>query len=196
MSSEVDICNLALTHIRAQPDVISIDPPEGGVKAEQCALYYATARRVVLRSHPWSFATTYRALGELDRDPVKSWLYCFAVPFDCLRAIHVFSEGSETPQPFERAVTSDGTQVIYCNVELPTLKYVRDIVDPTVFDAHFVMALSWYMASLLAMPISGDAGLADRAFKSYLAHIAQAAAASAHETAPTPTHTVPWMTVR
>lgn len=196
MDSEVAICNLALTHIRAQPDVISIDPPEGGVKAEQCALYYGQSRRFVLRSYPWAFATTYRSLAQLDETIVRAWTYCFAVPSDCLRALHVYSDESETPQPFERSVTPGGVQVIYCNVEIPTLKYVKDVSDPTAFDPQFTMALSYHLASLLAVPISGDADLADRAFRAYLQHVSQAAASTAHETAPKPAHTVGWMTAR
>ena len=196
MASEVDICNLALTHIRSQPDVISINPAEGGVKAEQCALYYGKARRFVLRAFPWAFATTFRALALLDDPPLDGCLYAYAMPSDCLRAVHLFGPESTEPQPFARTVLDDGTQAIYCDAETPILKYVRDLTDPNAFDPQFLVELSFYLASMLAVPISGDENLAEWAFSKYQQFITQAAATSAHETRTKPNHTVSWMANR
>lgn len=195
MASEVDICNLALTHIRSQPDVISINPAEGGVKAEQCALYFGKARRYVLRSHVWSFANTYRALALLDETPINGWTYVYAMPSDCLRPVHLFSPDSTEPQRFERGIIDD-TQVIYCDIETPTLRYVKDVTDPNAFDSQFIMALSFYLASLLAMPITGDIGLADVMNNRYLMYAAQSAATSAYETNPKTTYTASWISAR
>lgn len=184
MASEVDICNLALTHIRAQPDVISIDPAEGGVKAEQCALYYHKARQYVLRAHVWGFATTYRSLAQLALDPSAASLftYSYAMPADCLRAIYVFDGASRDPQPFERVVDANGAQCLYTDVASATLKYVQDIEDPTKFDSQFVIALSYYLAYMLAIPVSGLPDLASENYERYLVEISRASATNANET--------------
>ena len=57
MSSEIDICNLALARLGDDATVASIDPPEGSAQAEQCARFYSIARDTMLEMHDWRFAT-------------------------------------------------------------------------------------------------------------------------------------------
>ena len=57
MASDVEICNLALSHLGDTATVASIDPPEGSAQAEHCARFYPIARDALLEKHDWSWAT-------------------------------------------------------------------------------------------------------------------------------------------
>ena len=58
MASEVDICNLALSHLGDTATIASLDPPEGSAQAEHCARFYPIARDSLLEMHAWGFATS------------------------------------------------------------------------------------------------------------------------------------------
>ena len=64
MASEVDICNLALSHLGDNATVASIDPPEGSAQAEHCSRFYPIARDTLLEMHNWNFSTRRAVLAQ------------------------------------------------------------------------------------------------------------------------------------
>lgn len=171
MTSEVSICNLALSHLGDDATVASIDPPEGSAQAEHCARFYPVARNALLEMHPWGFATKRVALAMLTSD-TASWRYCYATPADALNLLAVLPADSEsdytnsfgviTNQPFCNELDASGNDVIYTNQESAVLRYTALVDDPTRFSPLFVLALSHHLASMLAGPlIKGDAGKAE-----------------------------------
>ena len=70
MSSVIDICNLALSHLGDTATVASIDPPEGSAQAEHCSRFYPVARDAMLELFNWKFATRRATLALLTAD---SW---------------------------------------------------------------------------------------------------------------------------
>lgn len=95
MSSVVDICNLALSHIGEEANVTSIDPPEGSTYAQYCATYYPIARDTLLQdnSSTWNFATTRVVLAELNM-PYTQYKYAYALPSDYFRVIALIPNNS------------------------------------------------------------------------------------------------------
>lgn len=187
MASEVEICNLALSHLGDSATVASIDPPEGSAQAEHCARFYPMARDSLLELHPWGFALRRVQLAQLE-NPWPQWRFAYARPTDCLRAIAVLPPDSRddyqehvswpypcaipnavgsqvattTPQHFTCEINDQGHQVIYSNQEDATLRYIALVTDTTRFSHSFTMALSWTLASMLAGPIiKGDVGRAE-----------------------------------
>ena len=67
------------------------------------------------------------------------------------------------------------------DAEPAMLEYVRDVDDPALFDDKFVEALSFKLASDLAMPVKGSLELTANYMNVYTTKIAQAAARSAGE---------------
>ena len=63
MASEVEICNLALSHLGDTATVASSDPPEGSAQAEHCARFYPIARDALLEMQNWKFATRRATLA-------------------------------------------------------------------------------------------------------------------------------------
>jgi hypothetical protein len=170
MASEVDIANLALSHLGDDATIASLDPPEGSAQAEHCARFYPMARDSLLEMHSWRFATRRTALAELT-NTWPQWAYAYAKPADCLRVISVIDPeapddlaqlGVKTAKPFTVEINDDLAEVILTNQTDAVLRYVARTEDTTKFPPLFTMALSWHLASMIAGPVlKGDAGAAE-----------------------------------
>ena len=174
MSSEVDICNLALSYIGEDATVSSINPPEGSQQAAYCKTFYPMARDNILNRHNWTFASRRVVLAQVT-NPYEQWEYAYALPSDCMKVISVmdaeskddYSEdlyrvnvnrviaerGYYTPQPFTIELDTVGNKVLYTNQEDAQMRYQAFVTDPTKFSPLFVMVLSYQMASMLAGPV-------------------------------------------
>ena len=93
MASEVDIVNIALSHLGADAVVTQLKPPDGSVEAGHGARFYPIARRTALAAHSWTFARTHVALAQLVND-LSEWTYRYALPQDCLRARRVIASAN------------------------------------------------------------------------------------------------------
>lgn len=164
-SSAVDICNLALSYLGDEAEVIDIDPPDGTIQAAQCGRFYPIARDKLLEMHPWTFATVRVNLA-LVADPVPNpseWAFAYSMPAEVLkpRAIYM-PDGKQDDRGEDYIVESDadGNGVIRTNVENAILRYTRLVEDPTKFTPGFTLALARLLASMLAGPIiKGTTGM-------------------------------------
>lgn len=170
MASEVDICNLALSHLGDEANVSSIDPPDQSVQAQLCATHYPLARNTLLDAHNWSFTMRRVTLAQLTPETLE-YEYCYAAPSDLSNMIalrdaysqrvSIDSTDSELPDEYSLEVNSLGVKVIYCHVPNAELVYNAIVTNPGNFPPLFVEALSFLLASYLAGPIiKGDVGVA------------------------------------
>lgn len=206
MTSVVQICNAALSHIGSEARVTSISPPDGSVEAGHCATFYDHARTEMLEPGNWSFALKRAALAQT-ANLSGAWAYAYAKPSDCQRvlrvlrpsvAVTVFTQDTvavaqaddRDSAPFD--IEGD---VIYSNAPDAVAVYTRDITDTTRFPASFVGALSYLLASYLAGPIiKGNEGVrvgdALRQRAMAMADISAAASANASSTETGPTSSI------
>jgi len=155
MSSAVDICNLALSHIGHRATVAAIDPPEASAEAQLCAQFYPIARNRTLEAYDWSF-TRVRTSPAALTNTNPTWAFCYARPSDAVRILRLLPPESvdETPeQAFVEESLADGTQVIYSNMEDAVVVYTRIVVDPAKFAPLCVTAIALQLGSMLAGPI-------------------------------------------
>lgn len=188
MANEVDICNIALAHVGDAATVSSINPPEGSVQADQCAIFYPIARDMILELHTWGFAKRKAVLAQLTNDS-DQWAYAYALPSDFHYAVSVLSSSSTgdynayyyspepcdpyatscadlsivsagtSPQPYTIELNSSGARVLYTNQEGALLRYQAKVTDTTKLSALCVNSISWALASMLAGPIiKGEQG--------------------------------------
>lgn len=215
MANEIDVCNLALSHLGDSATVAAINPPEGSVQAMHCARFYPIARDALLEMHDWNFCTR-RESPALLVDVIAPWLYCYAKPNLCQKIISVISPEAEddysspagvddevptvyVPQPYAVETLADGTEVICTNQEDAVLRYTAKVTDPTKFSSLFVMALSWLLASMLAGPIiKGDVGQkeARRCQQEAMGLVVSAKVNDANQKKSSTTHSVPWLSGR
>jgi hypothetical protein len=214
MASEVDICNLALSHLGDDATVASIDPPEGSAQAEHCARFYPVARDMLLEMHAWNFATRRATLAMLDDEGIQ-WTYTYEQPADCLRVLALMHVNASNdlavpavnhtgraltiPQDFVCEINAVGTKVIYTNQEEAMARFTAFVTDTTRFSPLFVAALSWKLAAMLAGPvIKGDAGRAEakRCEEVFAQWFRQSVTSDANQRQVAVEHSVGWMSVR
>ena len=222
MSSEIDICNLALSHIGDEASISSIDPPEASVQAALCHRFYPIARDSLLQMHGWNFGSKRVNLAQVT-NLWPEWKYAYAAPGDCMTIVSVLppnanadystqfiftdapgfgnnyapvvTGGQYVPQQYCVEADDLGNSVIYTNQENAMLRYQSLVSDPTKFTPLFVMTLSWKLASLLAGPIvKGDIGAAEakRCMQMMAGYLSQARSADANMRNIKVEHIVPW----
>lgn len=205
MASVVDICNLSLGHLGNSANVSAISPPDGSAEAMHCARFYPIARKALLEQHPWAFNTKRIPLIEVVTDEKPdTWAFAYAIPNGMIRPIrvtHPLAADDEDGEDFKYETLSNGTPVIYTNVEDAVLVYGVDITDTTKFSGLFVLCLSRLLASFLAGPLlKGTTGakVAIEQYKIFLREYGQAAAvdANARKSNPSTEHTPASMAAR
>jgi len=163
VASEVDIVNLALSHLGDEAGVVAITPPDGTIQSAHCARFYPIARGVLLEMHPWTFATKRVTLAEVDNPVEDDWAYAYALPSTCIRPLaalypgvpaRMLSNGSDADShPYLIEADSDGDLVLFTNVETASLRYIDLVTDTAKYTPLFVMALARLLAAYLAGPI-------------------------------------------
>ncbi len=155
---------MALSHIGSDARVSSVSPPDGSVEAGHCATFYDQARTEMLEIGSWAFSLARASLAEV-ANPSSVWVYAYAKPSDCLRALRIprasppVTVFTQDLIPYPHTDDRDGAQydvegeVILTNEPAATLLYVRDVTDSTKFTPSFTNALSLLLAGYLAGPI-------------------------------------------
>ena len=200
MTSVVLICNQAIGRIRADTIGALTDPT---VQAKACTTFYEASRDFVLADFPWNFAGKTMVLAKKSETP-EEWQFCYAYPSDALKVRYLYAEGfirsqsdllfseerfrtSDGTIPYDVGLSADNSKAIFSNHDLARCKYTVKLENVNQFDAHFVTALSWYLASEIAIPIAGTSKgrvLADRSALGYQNVIAAAYSATANESDP------------
>jgi len=107
VASQVDIYNLALTHLDISQTVQSVN--DNTVSAGTCNRFYDFVRKKVLEAAFWDFATKTAALALLlDQNTLSvqsqikepGWRYIYARPNDCLRSLAVTTQFGLRQNPF------------------------------------------------------------------------------------------------
>lgn len=174
MASEIEICNLALSNIRAG----SINAfNEGSLQAQLCKLKYPILRDRCLREIPWQFNHKIRALAPVTVD-IFNWAYAYSYPVDCLKIRRLIGAFEELPAgsadvasrlldsrviplkdirrqiPYEVFNFNDDKVIGSDQPEL-RIDFASKVTDPNLFSDDFIMALSHLLSSELAIPIVG-----------------------------------------
>lgn len=174
MTSEVEICNIALSNIRAG-SINSLN--ESSLQAQQCKLKYELLRDRCLRETVWQFNRKIRALALVTTD-IFNWAYAYQYPVDCLQISRLVGAYEEIPAgsadvvsrqldslvlplknirsqiPYE-VFNFDNKKTIGADQSDLRIDYSAKVTDPNLFSVDFIMALSHLLSSELAIPIVG-----------------------------------------
>ena len=180
MSSVIDVCNLALSHLGDEATVASIDPPEGSAQAGHCARFYPMARNAMLTMRTWSFATRRADLALTTNASLSGWEYVYALPNGCLKPLAVlppadateaflasligrdvsslFTRGHPDNNHSQFVVESDGAGnlVLYSNIENAILFYIHETTDLTKWSPLAILALARRVAKTDATVLAGE----------------------------------------
>ncbi|HXF44856.1 MAG TPA: hypothetical protein VNK91_01940 [Burkholderiaceae bacterium] len=181
MSSDVDICNMALGHVGVSREINSLT--EGTTEADQCRRYYAPTRDAMFRDHDWPFAQRYVTLGLVANNPNDDWGYAYRYPSNCVRLVKFVlgARANVTRVPYELA-HDDAGKLIYTDQADAVVKIIAVVQNSELYDPAFVIALSWRLGAELAIPLSRSEKERDYAYKRYLTEFAVARALAGNET--------------
>jgi len=157
--SQTNLYNMALSAVGSRAK-ISL-PTENSRAAEECQIWYDSARQTVLRAAHWQAAKKYFRLSLLNTrsdsaawlatDPEPGWIYQYSAPSDMLAARNLSG--------FERfTVGTDFTtnvRSIECDIEDALLHYTFDQTDLSLWDASLYQAIAFALASFIAEPLTG-----------------------------------------
>lgn len=173
MASEVDICNLALSNIRAGA-INSLT--ESSLQAQQCSIKYPILRDMMLREYGWDFATKLTTLAPRFDVDVFNWVYTYQYPSDCLYieklilnieqvGVHDQVLASQIDNGLDlgaqvryEVMNVDNQKIIVSNEPNLRARYRAKVTNTDLFDPTFTQALSWLLASELAIAIVGGEG--------------------------------------
>lgn len=189
-TSAVAICNLALDAIGTRSTIASLN--ENSAEANCCARQYDTALDAVLSAAHWNFARKQISMSLLkdgtlnppDSVPTP-WVFEYAYPQDCILARYVMPlavsqnttfVGTPAVQypitpPVRFIVSSDEDSngnpqnVILTNQADAILCYTFRCTNTALFDPQFTRAFANYLGALIAIPLTGDKAMANRAFQ-------------------------------
>lgn len=181
MTAIVDIYNMAV--MEAGHSQAITDPNESTNAANLCRTFYPSCRDMVLEAVDWNFATK-RVVLSLLTNTQTNWEYAYAYPADAVRVRALVLEGKRAPGqaavPFEVA-QMDGQRVILTDLPEAEMIYTARVENPNLFSPTFTTALTYLLASRVAVPLTGKPDMAAQARQGYLLTLASAAAHSLNE---------------
>lgn len=164
MASKVDIFNMALFHVGSTSKVAS--DTERSQEAIACSTFYDICLDSLLayKSADWGFATKSVVLADVGSPPTN-WLYRYALPNDCVRAINIVIPGIRNPQEGEQIPfdiqEGDSSQTIVTDQPEAELQYIARGLPAERLPSPFVLALSYQLAALIATPLKKEPSVAD-----------------------------------
>lgn len=150
MASDVEIANMALSHLGADARITSLTPLDGTLEADYAAIYMPTARRMLLSSYEWAFATRRQTLAPLAQNPT-GWGYAYGVPAGALKVWRLLGPGGRDDRDgldFER----EGNTLL-ANTNPVDALYTKDELNYSAYPPGFVSALAFMLASYFAGPL-------------------------------------------
>jgi hypothetical protein len=193
MASEVEICNLALSHLGERASITSISPPDQSKYAGDAAMFYSMARDIALEAYAWDFATTRVALAQTT-NTFTNWEYAYSLPADYLKAREVF-DANAIDESADNPFSVEG-QILYTNVENAVLRYTKKITNTGLFSPTFVFATSLLVASYLAGPVTKSRKVSNELLLQYRAVISQASSLNGNASNFMKDHTPEWLRMR
>jgi hypothetical protein len=184
MSSDIDICNLALTHVGKR----SINAlTEALTEAVSCKNYYPHVRRTMLQSSAWTFAKRREAMAQIDNDFTERWAYAYARPNGALTVLQIVPAASPRfagpTIPFEVRENR-----IYTAISPATVDIVYDLTDASRYSPLFVDLMAYKLAEYLARGLVRSPALAREMSDAATRAKSLAIAADAAQDAPTYVH--------
>jgi hypothetical protein len=162
VQSLTDIAQLALIHCGVSKQIQNVIT-ERSLEAQACRGVQDIARQTTLRATPWLFAKKFASPALVaGPNPMATveWMYAYQLPPDALRMIRFVSTrlNNDTRQsriPYTEVGSSSGILVYsnwpgnFNNVPV-TIQYTYDNQDLPLWSSDFVLAMSYYMAYLIA----------------------------------------------
>ena len=168
-ASAIEICNMMLTLI-SRKQIVSFD--DNTKESNFCKANYDPARRAVLESREWTFATRRDLLPPLAGTPIYGYEYKFLAPPTSLRILGVYdparTDDPEAPILKHKVeLDVDGKKVILADLASINVRYIFDQSTTQLFSALFDQCVAAYLGYKAAVPLTQDKDQQSRLFGIY-----------------------------
>lgn len=167
--NEVEICSAALAYL-GKPGITALD--EDTTLGRACTAMYALARDKVLEDRVWSFALKQLQLTPLAAAPLFKWTYQYELPVEVVRVVRVDNGDDD----YRMAWELQGRRILANDAAINVTATVRT-ADPGIFSPGFCTALALRLASMLAVPLTGNRQHLSDLFSMYQKEIKEASGA-------------------
>lgn len=168
-SSFVAIANSALTKLGAQ---IITDLTEDSKEARLCSVRIYEVRDIILRMHPWNFATKRVILAPVTDNPVFGYNFQFNLPDDWLRTLQVYPESEDYKM--------EGGKIL-ANVDTIELLYTYRVSNPALIDSLCAEVIACYLAYDISYALIQTGQVQEQLFSLYQEKLRQAKSIDAKE---------------
>ena len=134
VTSPSEICNLALSILKVDENITSVESPLSAIE-RVCAQWYDVTRRELLRSHPWSFARKRASIARNATAPEFGYDDAYNLPNDFIRLLfngesYTVSNPDYSIENGQILVNNDGAALDIC--------YVYDVTSVVKMDPLFI----------------------------------------------------------
>ena len=149
----LDVANGALIKLGVADPIVSLD--DETKPARLCKNRIEPCKRALLRYHPWNFAIKRVTLANLADEPAFGYTYQAQLPSDFLRVVQV--DDRRTSYRIE------GGKLLSHETAIE-LRYVYDFgSNYSAADPLFIECLSLWLANDIALALTQDSAIKDRA---------------------------------
>lgn len=181
MASQIDIYNKALGRIGGGEVRVEGENTRQNI---ECNKAWKGLAEPVLRAHDWNFAR-HTVMGiPLPGTPLQTrWAYEHKWPIKCVAVRYLYTDDPSCPHKHEIALSTDDPEqvAVFSNVEEPKIVYTRSVERTVMWDASFVDAIAWKLASDIAVPLTQSERRASVSLQAYFATITQARSLNVRE---------------
>jgi hypothetical protein len=171
-TSITDICNLALSRFGGGK-INSLD--DGTETARLLDINYDNCLETTLRGFPWNFANNIRVLALTD-DSRPGYKYVYQYPANCVNVLRVEDVNNfRLKDKAEFKIFSNGEEkFIASDTENAYVEFTYKVNVPDLYDATFIKAFSYQLASEVINSKNGNAQKAQEMLQKYQITIADA----------------------
>jgi hypothetical protein len=154
LAGQLQIINVALSRIGAN-ELTSLT--QGTTEQKLAVNMWDIARRSSLRDHTWNFAIQDVELNQISGYSGFEFQYAYQLPSDCVRLLQVY--GNPIYKVQGRKILTDQS--------IAKIKYVKDVVDSSEWDASFDDVMAQRLAADMAYALTKSQATADSMFAIY-----------------------------
>lgn len=165
--TKTSVFKMACGHLKQKPVG---DADENSVTANYMNVYWDAAVDYVLERHDWGFARARGELSQVENDDLTDWSYQYSYPSDCVkpRALQTGVRVTHSPTAFKVELSADLTsKTIVCDLDEAWLIYTKRITNMALWPVSALIALSYKLAELSALLVTGKEDLKARCAKEY-----------------------------
>lgn len=185
MSTETDISNMALAHLKIAKRIGNLRS-ESSNEAIACRTFYDTARDEVLRDFDWPFATKIAPLALVTAQPTPEWGYAYRYPVGCINfrkiqsGCRVLTNDNLLPW---RIAADDTGLLIFTDQPNAVGEWTYQVTNTQVWPPDFVMTYSLKLSTYIAPSLTGSDPykLGDKAEDRYQKELIKASANARNE---------------